>query len=118
MMNTTPMDEPVILSEKKPSPKVKPKNTPKTVLFYRIMILYRFILATVGGYALATCAAMFIAQYFSEYRGSAAMSATLLAFTLQACAFIWVFMVNKTLKATLGIMIPTLILYLLLKMLG
>lgn len=118
MMNTTPMDEPTLLSEKKPSPKVKPKNNQKTVLFYRIMIFYRFALATIGGYALATFSAMLIAQYFSEYRGSAAMSATLIAFTLQACAFIWVFMVNKTFKATLGIMIPTLILYLLLKMLG
>lgn len=85
---------------------------------YRLMITYRFALALFGGYALAAFAAMFIAEYFSEYRGSAAMSATLIAFSLQAGTFIWVFMVNKTLKATLGIVIPTLMFYLLFKSLG
>ncbi|MFC6051976.1 hypothetical protein A6M14_08560 [Acinetobacter sp. Ac_877] len=82
-----------------------------SIFTYRLMIFYRFALALVGGYALATLSAIVIAQTFSEDRGNAAMSATLVAFTLWACAFIWVFMVNKTLKASLGIIIPSILLF-------
>lgn len=46
------------------------------------------------------------------------MSATLVAFLLHTTAFIWVFMVNKTLKATLGIVVPCLVLFALIKILG
>lgn len=46
------------------------------------------------------------------------MSATLIGFSLNAAAFIWVFMVNKTLKATLGIAIPGVLLYIAYKLLG
>ncbi|MFH7767452.1 hypothetical protein [Acinetobacter sp. BSP-28] len=97
-----------------------PKTTKATssVLIYRFMIFYRFALAMVGGYVLAMPSAMVIADLFKEDRGSAAMSATLIAFLLWACAFIWVFMVNKTSKATLGILIPTVCLYIVYKMLG
>jgi hypothetical protein len=49
---------------------------------------------------------------------NAAMSATLIAFCLNCAAFIWVFMVQKTLKATLGIAVPCIALYALLKFLG
>ncbi len=90
-------------------PKASKTNSP--VLSYRLMIFYRFALALVGGYVLAMLSAIVIAEVFREDRGSAAMSATLVAFTLWACAFIWVFMVNKTLKATLGIVLPALCLY-------
>lgn len=48
---------PVIRSKKK----VQPKLTA-----YRFMIFYRFILAALGGYALATFAAIVIAQYFTN----------------------------------------------------
>lgn len=72
-------------------------------LRYRVLVLYRFVLALVGGYACGSFGAMAIAAVFSEYRGSAAMSATLAAFTFQTIAFIWVFMVHSTLKATVGI---------------
>jgi apolipoprotein N-acyltransferase len=85
---------------------------------YRLMILYRFFLAGFGGYVLAALSAILIAQFFSDSRSSAAMSATLIGFTLQACAFIWVFMVNKTLKATLGIVIPCILLYISFKFIG
>ena len=100
---------PVIRSKKK----VQPKLTA-----YRFMIFYRFILAALGGYALATFAAMAIAKYFSEYQSSAAMSATMIAFLLQTGAFIWVFMVNKTLKATLGILVPAGLFYIAYQFLG
>lgn len=85
---------------------------------YRIMIAWRFLLALVGGYIIAMYSSIVIAQLFVEYRASAAMSATLIAFTLHACAFIWVFMVNKTLKASLGIILPALILFALTKVIG
>lgn len=89
-----------------------------TLIAYRIMIAYRFVLATFGGYLLASLCAIVIAQYFIEYRSSAAMAATLIAFTVHTAAFIWVFMVNKTLKASLGIFIPCLILFILYKGMG
>lgn len=88
------------------------------LLQYRLMIIWRFALAMFGGYAIAMYSAILIAQIFSDYRASAAMSATLIAFTLQAAAFIWVFMVNKTLKASLGIIVPVVILFILNKMIG
>ncbi|WP_051423736.1 hypothetical protein [Bordetella petrii] len=72
---------------------------------YRVAVLYRFVLALAGGYACGSFGAMAIATAFSGYRGSAAMSATLAAFSIQTAAFIWVFMVRSTLKATLGIVV-------------
>lgn len=118
MMNTSQADELSSLTSPSKTTAKKSLKAKPHLTTYRVMIAYRFALAAFGGYALAALSAMVIAQYFSDYRGSAAMSATLIAFILQAGAFIWVFMVNKTLKATLGIVIPTLILYIILKMLG
>lgn len=89
-----------------------------TPLTYRIMIAWRFALALVGGYIIAMYSSIVIAQCFAQYRASAAMSATLIAFTLHACAFIWVFMVNKTLKASLGIILPAFALYVLAQVIG
>lgn len=94
------------------------KQTKSSILKYRLMIFYRFVLALVGGYVLAMLSAIVIAEYFSENRGSAAMSATLIAFTLWTGAFIWVFMVNKTLKASLGIIIPSILLFAIYSFLG
>lgn len=81
------------------------------LLTYRLMISYRFLLAIVGGYALASYSAIVIAKIFAEQRADAVLSATLLAFCIYCAAFIWVFMVKKTLKASLGIVLPTLILW-------
>lgn len=100
----------------RPAPKKKAKA--ETPIRYRLMILYRFVLAVVGGYVLAALSAVGIAELFIEQRASAAMSATLIAFCVYCGAFIWVFMVQKTLKASLGIMLPCLALWLLLKLLG
>ncbi len=100
-----------------PATKSKKKVQPKLTA-YRFMIFYRFMLAAFGGYALASYAAMLIAHYFSESQSSAAMSATMIGFLLQTAAFIWVFMVNKTLKATLGILIPAVLFYLAYQLLG
>lgn len=97
----------------------KKKHIDKTVMLsYRFKVAYRFLLATVGGYLVASLCAIVIAQYFAEYRSSAAVAATLIAFTVHTAAFIWVFMVNKTLKASLGIFTPCLILFILYKGMG
>ena len=88
------------------------------MLAYRGMILYRFILAGIGGYILASLAAIVIAQLFMDAGSSAAMSATLIGFSLNTAAFIWVFMVNKTRKATFGIVMPSVLLYIAYKLLG
>lgn len=93
------------------SPKSPPKKAQVPLTAYRVMIFYRFLLASVGGYLLAALSAILIAQFFADQPVNAAMSATLLAFTIHCAAFIWVFMVNKTLKASLGIIIPSLILF-------
>lgn len=96
----------------------QPKKTVTTLNQYRIMIFYRFVLAFAGGYALSALSAIVIAQYFAEYRASAVMSATLIAFCVYCATFIWIFMVKKTVKATLGIVLPCLILFALYKMMG
>ena len=115
MMNSSPPE--AVVTQVTNSAPSEIKSAP-SLLVYRLMIFYRFALAMIGGYVLAMLSAIVIADYFQEDRGSAAMSATLIAFLLWACAFIWVFMVNKTSKATLSIVIPTLCLYIIYKMLG
>ncbi|AOA59863.1 hypothetical protein BFG52_04045 [Acinetobacter larvae] len=93
------------------TPKKRPaKKNQELTLSYRLMVLYRFVLAIVGGYFLAMMAARAIAKFFTSNPFTAAMSATLWAFAIYAAVFIWVFMVNKTLKATLGVLIPALLL--------
>lgn len=94
------------------STRIKP---PSSLTIYRVMIFYRFVLAIFGGYALS---AIVIAKTFAEYRVASVMSATLIAFSLHCAAFIWVFMVNKTLKASLGIFIPILVLFIIYKVIG
>lgn len=101
-------------------PRVKrPKKVkPATPFSYRFMIFYRFVLALVGGYILSALSAICIAELFVANPASAAMSATLIAFCVYCTAFIWVFMVQKTVKASLGIVIPSLVLWLIVQFLG
>lgn len=84
----------------------------KSLIQYRLMIFFRFILAIFGGYALSAVSAMLIAVIFPEtVKANAVMSATMLAFIVHCTVFIWVFMVQSTLKAWLGVIIPTVIFY-------
>ncbi|MBU3847857.1 MAG: hypothetical protein H9855_12965 [Candidatus Acinetobacter avistercoris] len=118
-MSSTEFDMQAAASISNANARAKKKPIEKsTVLAYRVMIAYRFLLATMGGYLLASLCAIVIGQYFVEYRSSAAMAATLVAFCLHCAAFIWVFMVNKTLKASLGILVPCLILFIIYKVMG
>lgn len=108
MINSPQMDT---VAPEAPARPIRKTQVQPNLVAYRLMILYRCLLAGFGGYVLAALSAMFMAHFFSDYRSSAAMSATMIGFTLQACAFIWVFMINKTLNATLGIVIPCILLY-------
>ena len=92
------------------------RHTP--LLAYRLMISYRFLLAIVGGYALASYVAIVLAKVFAEQRADAVMSATLIAFCIYCAVFIWVFMVKNTLKASLGVLLPTLTLFIISMMIG
>ena len=94
------------------------KKSKAVPLSYRLMIVYRCLLALIGGYVLASLSSIVIAQYYAEYRTSAAMAATLIGFSLHCAAFIWVFMVHKTMKASLGICLPILLLFIAYKLLG
>ena len=114
-MNSSVESSSAAIAEARPVRRAKNQSS---LFTYRLMIVWRFALAMFGGYAIAMYSAILIAHMFSDHRASAAMSATLIAFSLQAGAFIWVFMVNKTLKASLGIIVPAVILFALAKVLG
>ncbi|TCM65228.1 hypothetical protein EC844_11566 [Acinetobacter calcoaceticus] len=92
-------------------PRAKKSKKQVTAISYRVMIFYRFGLALLGGYLLAALSAMMIAALFSADRINAVMAATLTAFVIHCGVFIWVFMVNKTLKASLGVLTPCVILF-------
>ncbi|WHP05986.1 DUF3649 domain-containing protein [Acinetobacter corruptisaponis] len=87
----------------------KVKTNKKSIIRYRVMIFFRFILALFGGYYFAAIAAMLMGQFFhtEPLKANAVMSATMLAFILHCGVFIWVFMVSSTLKAWLGVILPS-----------
>ena len=103
---------PWFISEKvRPKPAKKKVDTPVS---YRLMVLLS-VIALLGGYLLAALSALTIAKSLYCKSCECAMSATLIAFCLNCAAFVWVFMVQKTLKTTLGIAVPCIALYALLK---
>ena len=115
-MNNSSAPEQLIAA---PTLKIKPKSqTDSTLLKYRCMVFYRFVLAIFGGYLLSALTAIVIAKAFIDSRATAVIAATLLAFCIHCAAFIWVFMVHKTIKASLGIFIPCLVLWLTSQFLG
>lgn len=116
-MNSQTELDAISASVSTPTVSARAKSTP-SLFTYRVMIFYRFALAILGGYLLASLSAMVIGKFFADYRASAAMAATLLAFCIHCAAFIWVFMINKTLKASLGIFVPCIILLVIFKMMG
>lgn len=101
----TPVEQPV--PTKVSSKKVKTQK--KSMIRYRVMIFFRFVLAIFGGYYFAAITAMLIGVFFhtEPLKANAVMSATMLAFILHCGVFIWVFMVNSTLKVWLGVILPS-----------
>lgn len=83
----------------------KPAKKRWIPLRYRLHVFYRFILAIFGGYALAILISVVVSLAFPTVQASAVMSATMLAFIAHCAVFIWTFMVNSVLKASLGVFI-------------
>lgn len=85
----------------------------KSLINYRLMIFFRFILAIFGGYFFSAITAMLIGAFFisEPNKANAVLMGTMLAFVLHCAVFIWVFMVKSTLKAWLGVLVPTVIFY-------
>ncbi|ENW05023.1 hypothetical protein F934_01755 [Acinetobacter beijerinckii ANC 3835] len=73
------------------------------------MIFSRFVLAIFGGYYFAAIAAMLMGFLFSAEpsKANAVFGATMLAFVIHCTVFIWVFLVNSTVKVWLGIIVPS-----------
>lgn len=83
----------------------KPVKKRLLPLSYRLHVLYRFILAIFGGYALAVLISVVVSLAFPSVQASAVMSATMLAFIAHCGVFIWTFMVNSVVKASLGVFV-------------
>ena len=84
-MNSTTQIDALVHSEKV-RPKPAKKKKVDTPVSYRLMVLYRFALALLGGYLLAALSALTIAKVFIANPVNAAMSATLIAFCLNCAA--------------------------------
>lgn len=82
-----------------------------SLLKYRLMIFSRFVLAIFGGYYFAAIAAMLVGFLCSSEpsRANAVFGATMLAFVVHCILFIWIFMVNSTLKVWLGVILPSIL---------
>ncbi|MCU4386571.1 iron transporter [Acinetobacter haemolyticus] len=76
---------------------------------YRLMVLSRFVLAIFGGYYFSAITAMLIVFLFptEPLKANAVLSVTMLAFIIHCALFIWVFMVNSTLKVWLSVVLPS-----------
>ncbi|MCH7313787.1 iron transporter [Acinetobacter sp. ANC 3882] len=87
----------------------KKKVEQSSLIKYRLMIFSRFILAIFGGYYFASIAAMLMGAFFSAepLKANAVFGATMLAFVIHCAVFIWVFLVNSTLKVWLGVIVPS-----------
>ncbi len=92
----------------KVSSKKKVENS--SIVKYRLMIFSRVVLAILGGYYFSAISAMLIGSAFlsEPLKANAVLSGTMLAFVIHCAVFIWVFMVNSTIKAWLGVVVPSL----------
>ncbi|MDR7015508.1 hypothetical protein [Acinetobacter sp. 3657] len=80
-----------------------------SLLKYRLMVFSRFVLAIFGGYYFAAIATMLLVFLFptEPLKANAVLSVTMLAFIIHCALFIWVFMVNSTLKVWLSVVLPS-----------
>ena len=75
-------------------------------------VLSRSLAAIVGGYALAATSSMFVAVSLPIARSQAVLTGMLVAIVLCACAALWAFATRTALRAWVGILIPTALLWL------
>lgn len=106
MLTTEPCN--LIAEESSIKRKVKHKVVPAK---YRWMIFYRFILAGIGGYILSALACVVLSYLFKAHPVDAVLSATMLAFIIYVSVFIWVFINHSTQRATYGVVIPSVLLF-------
>ncbi|WP_151714863.1 DUF3649 domain-containing protein [Acinetobacter sp. TUM15071] len=87
----------------------KKKVEQSSLIKYRLMIFSRFVLAIFGGYYFAAIAAMLMGVLFTTepLKANAVFGATMLAFVIHCAVFIWVFLVNSTVKVWLGVIVPS-----------
>lgn len=73
--------------------------------------LFGLVLAAViGGYSLASGAAIFLGAVLPMARAEAVLAGTLLSFAIYTVAIIWVFSARNLKLAWLGLMLPALLL--------
>jgi len=75
-------------------------------------VLSRSLAAIVGGYALAATCSMFFAVALPIARSQAVLTGMLVAIVLCACAALWAFATRSALRAWVGILVPTALLWL------
>jgi len=72
----------------------------------RMGVLSRLMAGVFGGYALAAAATVFLGLVLPFSKGEAVLSASMLAFTVQAGAVIWAFAASSAFTAWYGILLP------------
>ncbi len=72
-------------------------------LRYRLGVASRAVAAILGGYAVSALAAAVLALYLPTSRAEAALTGTMAAFLVYACAVMWVFAARSALRAWLGL---------------
>ncbi|HWK70085.1 MAG TPA: DUF3649 domain-containing protein [Burkholderiaceae bacterium] len=77
-----------------------------TPLSHRLGVASRAAAAILGGYALAAACTALLAVALPIKRSDAVLTATLLSFTVYACAALWAFAARSALHAWLGIALP------------
>ncbi|WP_292497310.1 iron transporter [Methylobacterium sp.] len=77
---------------------------------YRAAVAGRVLLAGFGGYAVAALATAFLSLTLPMVRSEAVATATLLSFAILAGAVIWVFAARTLARATLGLVLPAVLL--------
>lgn len=75
-------------------------------------VLSRSLAAIVGGYALAATSSMFFAVALPIARSQAVLTGMLVAIVLCACAALWAFATRSALRAWVGILVPSALLWL------
>ncbi|KDP83971.1 iron transporter [Cupriavidus sp. SK-3] len=76
---------------------------------YRLSVVSRVVAAIGGGYVLASVATGLLAVLLPLPPAEAVMTATLLSFSLYACAVLWVFAAGSALRAWTGVVVPAIV---------
>ncbi|MDQ8934533.1 hypothetical protein [Acinetobacter rudis] len=81
------------------------------LLKYRLTVLYRFIIALLGGYVLATVSALYVLELCQPVLASTVLAATMLAFVVHVITFMVVFISRSSSYAALLVVVPSAVFY-------